>query len=192
MPKATIVIADGKASSRKALKELLTRSGYLVQAEAHNAPDLLRKARTVFPDIVIMDSGLEGGGIQEIADIITGDELSNVLVLVDGPHWRKLDNIPHIIKPYSEETLLSVIDICLLYQTRFNSMKSEVDKLRESLTVRKGIEKAKGILMKKHGIDEAEAYRSMQKESMNRGISMKDLARAIIAADENEKNIKER
>lgn len=192
MPKATIVIADGKASSRKVLKELLTRSGYLVQAEAQNAPDLLRKARTIFPDIVIMDSGLEGGGIQEIADIITGDELSNVLVLVDGPHWRQLENIPHIIKPYSEDTLLSVIEICLLYQTRFNSMKTEVDKLRESLTVRKGIEKAKGILMKKHGIDESEAYRSMQKESMNRGVSMKDLARAIIAADENEKNVKER
>lgn len=192
MPKATIVIADGKANSRKALKELLTRSGYLVQAEAQNAPDLLRKARTIFPDIVIMDSGLEGGGVQEIADIITGDELSNVLVLGDGPHWRQLENIPHIIKPYSEDTLLSVIEICLLYQTRFNSMKTEVDKLRESLTVRKGIEKAKGILMKKHGIDESEAYRSMQKESMNRGVSMKDLARAIIAADENEKNVKER
>jgi Response regulator with putative antiterminator output domain len=192
VPKATIVIADGKANSRKALKELLTRSGYLVQAEAQNAPDLLRKARTIFPDIVIMDSGLEGGGVQEIADIITGDELSNVLVLGDGPHWRQLENIPHIIKPYSEDTLLSVIEICLLYQTRFNSMKTEVDKLRESLTVRKGIEKAKGILMKKHGIDESEAYRSMQKESMNRGVSMKDLARAIIAADENEKNVKER
>lgn len=192
MPKATIVIADGKANSRRALKELLTRSGYLVQAEAQNAPDLLRKARTMFPDIVIMDSGLEGGGIQEIADIITGDELSNVLVLVEGSHWRQLDNIPHIMKPYSEETLLSVIEVCLLYQNRFNSMRQEVDKLRDSLSTRKGIEKAKGILMKKLGIEEAEAYRSMQKESMNRGISMKDLARAIVAAEENEIFDKER
>lgn len=192
MPKATIIIADGKSNSRRALKELLTRSGYLVQAEAHNAPDLLRKARTMFPDMVIMDSGLEGGGIQEIADIITGDELSNVLVLVEGSHWRQLDNIPNIVKPYSEETLLSVIEVCLLYQNRFDSMRQEVDKLRDSLSTRKGIEKAKGILMKKLGIEEAEAYRSMQKESMNRGVSMKDLARAIIAADENEIIDKER
>lgn len=186
MPKATIIIADGKANSRKNLKDLLTRSGYLVQAEAHNAPDLLRKARTMFPDMVIMDSGLEGGGIQEIADIITGDELSNVLVLVEGSRWRQLDNIPHIMKPYTEETLLSVIDVCMLYQNRFNSMKQEVDKLRESLSTRKDVEKAKGILMKKLSLEEAEAYRSMQKESMNRGISMKDLARAIIAANENQ------
>jgi len=192
VPKASIIIADGKASSRRSLKELLTRSGYLIQAEAQNAPDLLRKARTMFPDIVIMDSGLEGGGIQEIADIITGDELSNVLVLVEGSHWRQLDNIPHIVKPYSEETLLSVIEVSLLYQNRFNSMRQEVDKLRDSLSTRKGIEKAKGILMKKLGIEEAEAYRSMQKESMNRGVSMKDLARAIIAANENEIIDKER
>ncbi len=192
MPKATIIIADGKANSRRALKELLTRSGYLILAEAHNAPDLLRKARTMFPDMVIMDSGLEGGGIQEIADIITGDELSNVLVLMEGSQWRQLDDIPHITKPYSEETLLSVINVCLLYQNRFNSMKQEVDKLRESLSTRKGIEKAKGILMKKLGIEEAEAYRSMQKESMNRGVSMKDLARAIIATAENEIIDKER
>jgi AmiR/NasT family two-component response regulator len=185
VPNATIIIADGKASNRKTLKEVLTRAGYLVQAEAQNAPDLLRKARTIFPDLVIMDSGLEGGGIQEIADIIKGDELSNVLVLGEGPHSRQLDDIAHINKPYNEETLLSVIEVSLLYQNRIASMQQEVKELRESLNTRKGVEKAKGILMKKLSIDEAEAYRSMQKESMNRGISMKDLARAIIAADEN-------
>ena len=187
VPRATIIIADAKASNRKALKEILTRAGYLIKAEAQNAPDLLRKARTMYPDLVIMDSGLEGGGIQEIADIIKGDELSNVLVLVDGSHVRQLDDIAHLSKPYNEDTLLSVIEICLLYQNQLASMKQEVQKLRESLDTRKGVEKAKGILMKKLGVEEADAYRSMQKESMNRGISMKDLARAIIAANENDK-----
>lgn len=186
MPKAKIIIADGKSSSRRVLKDLLTSCGYMVQAEALNAPDLLRKVRTMFPDLVIMDSGLEGGGTQEIADIIMGDELSNVLVLVEGSHRRQLDDIVHIKKPYSEETLLSVIEVCLLYQNRVTSMKQEVDKLKETLNSRKKIEKAKGILMRQLGFDEAEAYRSMQQESMNRGISMKDLARAIIATDENE------
>jgi len=135
--------------------------------------------------LVIMDSGLEGGGTQEIADIITDDELGSVLVLQDTSHWRQLDDIAHISKPYTEETLLSVIEVCLLYQNKFNSMKKEVDRLKETLVVRKNVEKAKGILMKKLGIDEAEAYRSMQKESMNRGMAMKDLARAIIFAEEN-------
>jgi response regulator NasT len=65
-------------------------------------------------------------------------------------------------------------------------MKQEVGKLKENINTRKTVEKAKGILMKKLNIDEAEAYRSMQKESMNRGISMKDLAKAMIFANENE------
>lgn len=184
MPKATIIIADGKASSRKSLRDTLTRSGYLIQAEAQNAPDLLRKARTMYPDLVIMDSGLEGGGTQEIADIILGDELSNVLVLMEGSHVRQLDGIAHIIKPYTEDTLLSVVEICLLYQNKLNTMKQELTRLKASLEMRKNVEKAKGILMKRLSVDEGEAYRTMQKESMNKGISMKDLARAIIASDQ--------
>lgn len=184
MPKASIIIADGKAANRKVLREILTRAGYMVQAEAQNAPDLLRKVRTMYPDLVIMDSGLEGGGTQEIADIIIGDELSNVLVTVEGAHQRMLDEIAHITKPFNEETLLSVIEVCLLYENRMATMRQEVQKLKENLNTRKGVEKAKGILMKKLGIDEAEAYRTMQKESMNRGLSMKDISRAIIAAEE--------
>jgi response regulator NasT len=190
--KARIIIADGNDNSRHRLKALLTGYGYLVQAEACNAPDLLRKARMMFPDLVILDSGLKGGSTQEIASILEGDELSNVLVLVDSSHPRQLNDIAHISKPYSEETLLSVIEVCLLYQNRFTSIKQEVGKLKESLNTRKGVEKAKGILMKKLGVDEAEAYRMMQKESMNRSISLKDLSMAIIIADENEIIDKER
>ncbi|MDD3364104.1 MAG: ANTAR domain-containing protein [Syntrophomonas sp.] len=192
MSKARIIIADGNDKSRLRLKALLTGYGYLVQAEARNAPDLLRKARMMFPDLVIMDSRLEGGSTQEIAGILESDELSNVLVLVDSSHPRQLDEIAHINKPYSEETLLSVIQVSLLYQSRFTSIKQEMGKLKESLNTRKGVEKAKGILMKKLGVDEAEAYRMMQKESMNRSISLKDLSRAIIIADQTEINNKER
>ncbi len=192
MPKATIIIADGKDSTRRSLKDLLTRSGYLVQAEARNAPDLLRKARSMFPDLVIMDSSLEGGSIPEIVGILQGDDISNVIVLLDASHPRQLDDIANIKKPFNEETLLSVIDISLLYQNRFNTVRQEMDKLKESLNTRKGVEKAKGILMSKLGIEEAVAYRMMQKESMNRGLSMKNLAQAIIATEENNIIDKER
>ncbi len=192
MAKARIIIADGNDSSRNKLKKLLVGYGYLVQAEACNAPDLLRKARMMYPDLVILDSRLEGGSTHEIAGILESDELSNVLVLVDDSYARHLDGIAHINKPYSEETLLSVIEVCLLYQIRFTSIKQEVGKLRESLNARKEVEKAKGILIKKLSIGEAEAYRMMQKESMNRSISLKELSRAIILANENENINKER
>ena len=192
MPKATIVIADGKENSRRSLKDLLTQAGYLVQAEARNAPDLLRKARMILPDLVIMDSNLEGGSTPEVVGILESDELSNVLVLTGDSRPWQFDDIAHINKPYNEETLLSVIEVLLLYQNRVSSIKQEIGKLKENLNTRKSVEKAKGILMKKLGIDEAEAYRTMQKESMNRSMSMKDLARAIIMADDNDFIEKER
>lgn len=182
MKRATILIGDGKDSSRRRLRDLLTRSGYLVEAEATNAPELLRKARTMYPDLVIMDSGLEGGSIPEIAGIIEGDAISSVLVLVHGNLSRVPEDIAHVQAPYTEETLLAVIEVLLLYQNRLSSVRGEVQALKDNLQTRKTVEQAKGILMKQLGIDEAEAYRTMQKESMNRSMSMKDLAKAIIAA----------
>jgi response regulator NasT len=180
--RATIIIGDGKDSSRRRLKEMLTHAGYLVEAESTNAPDLLRKTRNMFPDLVIMDSGLEGGSVAEIVGIIEGDAISNVLVLGQGNKAWIPEDIAQIQKPYAEETLLSVIEVILIYQNRLATSRQELTALKESLQSRKSIEQAKGILMKQLGIDEAEAYRTMQKESMNRSISMKDLARAIIIA----------
>jgi len=180
--RATIIIGDGKDNSRRRLKDLLSRAGYRVEAEAANGPELLRKARTIYPDLVIMDSSLDGGSVPEIAGIIEGDGISTVLVLVQGSPGRLPEDIATLQKPYTEDTLLAVTEVLLLYQHRLSSAREEVQALRDSLQTRKSIEQAKGILMKQLGCDEGEAYRTLQKESMNRSISMKDLARAVITA----------
>ena len=180
--RGNIIIGDGNANSRRRLKDTLIRAGYLVDAEASNAPDLLRKARHMYPDLVIMDSGLEGGSVAEIAGIIQGDEISSVLVLAQGSKVWVPEDIAQIQKPYTEETLLSVIEVMLIYQTRLTTSRQEVVALKENLQSREMIEQAEGLLMMKLGVDEAEAYRAMQKESMNRSISMKELAQAILIA----------
>ena len=76
--RATIIIADSKDSSRKALKDLLNRCGYLVEAEATNGPELLRKARTYVPGSGHYRFRPEGGSIPEIAGIIEGTDDSTV------------------------------------------------------------------------------------------------------------------
>jgi len=186
VPTARIIIADSKDNSRRMLRENLIRAGYLVQAEARNAPDLLRKARAILPDLVILDSNLEGASTMEVVGILEDDNLSTVLVLKGEKDIRRLGEIVHIQKPYTEDTLLSVIEVCLLYRSKVVSIQHEVDKLKENLNSRKIIEKAKGMIMKKLGIAENEAYRMMQKQSMDRGTSMKDLARTVIANEENQ------
>jgi response regulator NasT len=185
--RASIIIGDGNSSNRRRLKDLLIRAGFMVEAEATNAPELLRKTRHMYPDLVIMDAGLEGGSVAEIAGIIQGDDISNVLVLSQGSRNWVPEDIAQVQKPYTEETLLSVIEVILIYQNRLASSRQEVSTLKETLQSRKSVEQAKGMLMKQLGIDEAEAYRTMQKESMNRSISMKDLAQAIIIAYKDDK-----
>lgn len=184
MPNARIVIADSKESGRRGLREMLVRAGYSVQAEARNVPDLLRKVRTILPDLVILDSSLEGGSTAEVAGIIEDDNLGSVLVLNGDSGIRRLGNVAHIQKPFTEETLISVVELSLLYRNKVVTIQKEVDRLKENLNSRKIIEKAKGIIMINMNIPENEAYRLMQKQSMDRAISMKDLAQAIIAADE--------
>lgn len=188
MPRARIIIADSKENSRKCLREILQRAGYLVQAEARNVPDLLRKARLIFPDLVILDVNLEGASPMEIAGILEDDNLCSVLVLTGDSDSRRLEDIAHIRKPYTEETLISVIELTILYRNKVASMQQEVDRLKENLNNRKLVEKAKGIIMSSQDLSENEAYRLMQKQSMDRAMSMKELARGIIVAEE--KNIK--
>lgn len=176
---ARIIVADSKESSRKQLRECLKKYGFQVQAEARNAPDLLRKARTIYPDLAVIDSNLEGGSIFEIAGILQEDEITQVLIVADNYNVY-LREFAHILKPYAPDTLISAVEICLFYNSRFNTMRKQVTRLQEDLRTRKLVDQAKGIMMEKWGMSEGEAYRSLQKESMNRGMSMKEIARAVI------------
>lgn len=180
VPGSKIIIADNKERNRSVIKEILSRSGYRVHAEASNAPELLRKNRSIFPDLVIMDSDLEGGSVIELANIIEHDSLASILIITDQVRSIQFSDYAHISKPINEDTLLPVVEVCLLYNQRVLSLRQELETLKEDLNKRKIIEKAKGILMKNYSLDEAEAYRKMQKLSMDKSISMKDLAKAII------------
>lgn len=179
MENARIIIADSKENSRKLLRECLNRNGFQIQAEIRNAPDLLRRAKTMYPDLVVMDANIEGGGIFEIASIIQEDAIAEVLIIA-GSESHRLKEYAHIIRPYASETLAAAVEICLLYNSRVNLMRKQVVNLQEDMRTRKLVDQAKGILMEKWNITEGEAYRSLQKESMNKGISLKDLARGVI------------
>lgn len=182
MPRARVILGDSKDASRKTLRDMLTRNGYMVQAESTNVPDVLRKCRTLFPDLVIIDSNIEGGSFLELAGIIESDNISSVLIITGDSDNYGVRDYAHLKKPVIEETLVPVIEVSLLYRERVNSMKEEVNRLREDIQTRKLVEKAKGILMKYMQVDENQAYRMIQKESMNKGVPKKEIARAIILA----------
>lgn len=169
--------------TRNSLKTILIKYGYSIAGEVNNVPELLRETRRLFPDLVIIASDIEGGSILEAAGIIEYDQLAAVLILTDDLRSYSTDKLPQIMKPFSPETLLSAVEICLLYHQRFNSMRNELNKMRENLENRKMIEKAKGVLMKQMGISEEEAYSKMRKLSMDKSTSLIKIACAVIETD---------
>jgi len=184
VPRIKVMVGDSADTSRRNLKDILGRLGYQVVADATSVPDLLRKTRMILPNLVVLDTNLTGGNALEAARIVEEDDLSSVLLLVSSLDHPEIRDFHYCLKPFSEGSLIAMIDAALLYRKRVRALRKELNKVREALDSRKVVEKAKGILMRLLDTDEEQAYRLLQKQSMNRGIPMKDIANAIILAHE--------
>lgn len=185
-----IFVASADPSSRQNLKNMLEREGYLVIGEASDGSQALRMIRTLQPGLVILDSELQGISALEVARIIEDDQIAPIVLLAPSWHRNLLNQVSdlpifaYIIKPVQENTLLPAIEAAIANYQRVCRLQEEISKLKETLAARKIIERAKGILMDTMGLTEADAYRRIQRESMDRCIPMKTVAEAIILAHE--------
>ncbi len=185
-----VVIADADTQSRKSLKAILAQAGHMVVGEAEDGLTALKLVRTRQPDMVILDARMAVMDGAELADIIEEDGLAPVVMMTSENQFRINEqggdnkNFAYISKPVSERSLLPIMDIVMSNYRRIRSLEQEVAKLRDVIETRKLVEKAKGILMDSLGIPEAEAFKRIQKQSMNKRVSMKSVAKAIILADE--------
>lgn len=180
----TVIVADSKIAARKGLKNLLKSGGYNVVAEAANAPDLLRKARTIYPDMVVMDEHLEGGTTSEIAGILEDDLAVQALVIVSENYFSRFDSFAYVKKPYTEASLLSAVEISMYYGQKMQTIQKEVGRLQETINKRRLVDQAKALLIQQFGMDEAAAYRYIQKLSMDLSRPMKEVALQIIQSEE--------
>lgn len=190
MQQAKIFIACADSSARQNLKYMLVREGYLIAGEAPDGSQALRMIRTLQPGLVILDSDLQGTSALEIARIIDEDRVAPVILLAST--WRRnlivqtrdLPVFAYLIKPVQESTLIPAVEAALANYRRVTRLEQEISKLKETLASRKVVERAKGILMDTMGLTEAEAYRRLQRQSMDRCVPMKTIAEAIIVAHE--------
>jgi response regulator NasT len=92
--------------------------------------------------------------------------------------------VGYLVKPFREQEIAPAIDIALARFQEFRELEKEMGSMRETLETRKLVDRAKGILMDQQGLTEQEAFRKIQKMSMNTRKPMKDIAEAIILAQE--------
>lgn len=188
LKKLKILLVDDEAIIRLDLKEMLLEAGYEVIGEAGNGEEAVRLTKELTPDFVIMDVKMPVMDGITAAKMIADENLAPVLLLTAYSQQDIVDKasasgvIAYLVKPVREEQLFPAIEIAAQRFAEFNSLNKELLELKNSLETRKLLDRAKGILMKAHGLTEDEAYRKMQQFSMVKRISLKELAESIILA----------
>ncbi|HEU5440002.1 MAG TPA: response regulator [Ktedonobacterales bacterium] len=185
-----LILAEDETLLRMDLKEELERQGYLVVGEAGDGQSAVNLTRELRPDAVVMDIRMpEMDGISA-AEILTREKLAPVLLLTGFSDEELIERarnagvVHYMTKPWRADQLKPAIEIALSRFREFRDMETKVKSLEDLLATRKVVEKAKGLLMQKHGISENEAFRRIQKASMNNRKSMKEIAEAILLAEE--------
>lgn len=185
MEKTRITVAVHNMQAAKKIKYALQRDGYFVDI-CVSSGEVLRRVRRGSLDILLINFDMPDMTGLETATIIGDENICSVILLIT-PEQRKLCigqiedyDITLHQKPINRIALLSAIDTVLQNRRRMQKLNKELFTLKQGMQERKVVERAKGILMKRKSISEAEAYRRIQKMSMDTRIAMKDVARKII------------
>jgi response regulator NasT len=190
MDRKRILIADDESIIRMDLREMLTNLGYLVVGEAGDGQSALSMARDLKPDLVIMDIRMPNLDGIEAAKILTEEKVAPVVLLTAYSQRDLIERakeagvVGYLVKPFKEGDLSPAIEVALARFAEFKLMNKEAKDLQLALETRKLVDRAKGILMDTKGMTEAEAFRTVQKMSMNNRRPMKEVAEAIIMAHE--------
>jgi two-component system, response regulator PdtaR len=185
-----VVIADDESIIRMDLREMLTSLGYLVVGETGDGVSAVNLARELKPDLVIMDIKMPDlDGIQA-AKILTEERIAPVLLLTAFSQQELVEGakeagvVGYIVKPFRESELVPAIEVALSRFREFKAIEKELTDTKNILETRKIVERAKGVLMDTQGLKEAEAFRKIQKLSMNTRKSMREVAEAILLANQ--------
>jgi two-component system, response regulator PdtaR len=184
-----VVIAEDEAIIRLDLKELLEEEGYEVVGETGRGDEAVELVRSLSPELAILDIKMPGLDGLSAARHIAGERLAAVLILTAFSQRdlveqaRDAGAMSYIVKPFQKSDLIPAIEVALGRHAELTSLESEVGDLAERLEARKVIDRAKGILMDRHGKNEQEAWRFLQTEAMNRRTKVHEVANLVIVGD---------
>ncbi len=182
-----VVVAEDEAIIRMDLRELLQEEGYEVVAECGRGDEAVELVREHRPDVALLDIKMPGMDGISAARAIAGERLAAV-VLVSAFSQRELieeasDAGVHgyVVKPFERHDLAPAIEVAL---ARFRSEQQLVEAAEgaeEQLASRKVVDRAKGVLMDRHGLPEHAAFEFVQKTAMRERRTMRSVAEEVIA-----------
>jgi AmiR/NasT family two-component response regulator len=184
----SVVIAEDEALIRLDLKEMLEEEGYLVAGEVGDGASAVDLAQRLHPDLVIMDVKMPGLDGISAAEQIAAERLAPVVILTAFSQRDLVKRasdagaMAYLIKPFTRADLVPAIEIAVSRYQEITALDGEVAGLKDRLEVRKLLDRAKGLLQADRGITEAEAFRWIQKNSMDRRMTMRAVAEEVLQA----------
>lgn len=189
-PLRRVVIAEDEALIRLDLKEMLEDAGYAVVAEAADGETAVRLAEEHRPDLVVLDVKMPVlDGISAAERIVAG-RTAPVLMLTAFSQRelvlraRDAGAMAYLVKPFTVGDLVPAIELAVARHEEIVALEGEVEGLEERLTTRTLVERAKAALQRQYGLPEAEAFRWIQKTSMDRRSTMREVAESVLQVDE--------
>lgn len=181
-----IIIGSSNEKVSGQLGQFLINNGINVIGETKDGYDLLRRVHTVYPDLVIVDYHMKGISGHEISEVLISEKVCPVIALLGSSELQYFVNLSQeptfapIVKPCGKQMLLNTISLLVKTSKSIYKLESEVSNLKSDQDRKAIINKAKKYLMEHMHLTEEEAHRRIQKQSMDKGLSMVKIAEAII------------
>jgi two-component system, response regulator PdtaR len=181
-----VVIAEDEALIRLDLKEMLEEEGYEVAGEASDGAHAVELAASLRPDLAILDIKMPVLDGISAAERIAADRICPVVILTAFSQRELVERardagaMAYLVKPFTKADLVPAIEIAVSRFQEMAALGTEVGTLKERLEVRKLLDRAKGLLQAEHGMTEPQAFRWIQKTSMDRRLTMRAVAEAVL------------
>lgn len=181
-----VLVAEDETLIRLDIVEILTEAGYTVVGEASDGEEAVRLVEELSPDLIVIDVKMPVlDGITAAERIL--DKHSIAVVMLTAFSQTELVEranaagaMAYVVKPFTPADLIPALEIAFSRHEEMQSLESEIADLQERFETRKRVDRAKGLLMERMGLSEPESFRWLQKTSMNRRLTMREVADAVI------------
>jgi two-component system, response regulator PdtaR len=184
----TVVVAEDEALIRLDIVEMLTEAGYRVVGEAPDGEQAVKLAEELRPDLVVLDVKMPVLDGISAAERIVAARIAPVVLLTAFSQQELVERardagaMAYVVKPFGAADLLPALEIAVSRHAQIVGLEAEVADLAERFETRKLVDRAKGVLQTAYGLSEPEAFRWIQKTSMDKRLTMREVASAVIAS----------
>ncbi len=189
-----VLIAEDESIIRMDLRETLQKAGHVVVGEASDGAEAITLARSLSPDVVLLDIRMPGTSGLEAAEQISGEKIAPC-VLLTAFHDQKLIEkaarsgvFSYLVKPFHERELMAALEMASSRFGETRSLEEELEGTKMALETRKWVDRARGHLMDRYGVKEKEAFSLIRKRAMDTQKSLGEVAREILEHDEKERS----